>query len=183
MSLKIIDESKLHPHKYFSRDMLAPAKLWYVLLSLALALILNFIPSQSFSLSARPDFAALVILFWSINQPQRMGMSIAFCIGLMMDVHNAGILGHHALAYCAIVYIASVFRRRLRIFDLMQQAPQVGLILLIMQGLLVLIALLNGSNLPDWTFFLASLTGAIVWPLIAFILSIPLRPRPDSETI
>ncbi|GJL76304.1 rod shape-determining protein MreD [Nitrosomonas sp.] len=183
MSLKIIDESKIHPNKYVSRDMLAPAKLWYVLLSIALALILNFIPSQSFLLTARPDFAALVILFWSINQPQRMGMSLAFCIGLMMDVHSAGILGHHALAYCVIVYIASVFRRRLKIFNLIQQAPQVGLILLIMQGLLVLIALLNGSNLPDWAFFLASLTSAIVWPLIAFILSIPLRPGSDSEAI
>ena len=183
MGLKIIDESKINPNKYVSRDMLAPAKLWYVLLSLMVALILNFIPLQSFALTIRPDFAALIILYWCINQPQRLGMSIAFCIGLMMDVHNAGIMGHHALVYCMIVYVATVFHRRLRIFNFVQQAPQVGLVLLIMQGILVLIALINGSDLPDWTFFLASLTGAILWPVIAFLLSIPLRPRPDSDAL
>lgn len=181
MSLKIIDESKINANKYISQDMLAPAKTWYVLLSLAVALFLNFIPLQSFALTIRPDFAALVILFWSINQPQRLGMSLAFCVGLMMDVHNAGVLGHHALAYCVTVYFASIFRRRLKIFSLLQQMPQIGFVLLVMQGILVLIALLSGSILPDWKFFLASLSGAIFWPVIAFLLSIPLKPRPDSD--
>ncbi|MCB1985373.1 MAG: rod shape-determining protein MreD [Burkholderiales bacterium] len=163
--------------------MLAPAKLWYVLLSLAVALFFNFIPFQSYALTIRPDFAALVILFWSINQPQRLGMSLAFCIGLMMDVHNAGILGHHALAYCVIVYFASIFRRRLKIFSLLQQTPQIGLVLLVMQGILVLIALFSGSALPDWQFFLASLTGAIFWPVVSFLLSIPLKPKSDSDDL
>ena len=183
MSLKIIDESKINANEYISKDMLAPAKLWYVLLSLVVALFLNFIPLQSFALTIRPDFAALVILFWSINQPQRLGMSLAFCIGLMMDVHNAGILGHHALAYCVIVYFASIFRRRLKIFSLMQQVPQIGFVLLVMQGILVLIVLLSGSVLPDWQFFLSSLTGAVFWPVICYLLSIPLKHKADSDDL
>ncbi|MDR4515868.1 MAG: rod shape-determining protein MreD [Nitrosomonas sp.] len=183
MSLKIIDESRIDASKYISKDMLAPAKLWYVLFSLAVALCLNFIPLQSIALTIRPDFVALTILFWTINQPQRMGMSLAFCIGLMMDVHNAGILGHHALAYCVIVYFASIFRRRLKIFSLMQQIPQIGFVLLVMQGILVLVALISGSVLPEWQYFLASLTGTIFWPIISYFLSFPLRHKADSDDL
>ncbi len=163
--------------------MLAPARLWYVLASIIAALLLNFMPLQAFALTIRPDFAALVILFWCINQPQRMSMSLAFCIGLMMDVHNAGILGHHALAYCVLVYFASILRRRLKIFNVIQQSPQIGVILLVMQSIIVLTVLLTGSDLPDWQFFLSSLTGALLWPIMAFLLSIPLKSDTDSDTL
>lgn len=183
MSPRIIDDSKIDPNKYYGQDTLAPAKTWYVIFSLAAALILNFIPLQALVLAIRPDFAALAILFWSINQPQRLGMTIAFCMGLMMDVHNASLLGHHALAYCIIAYIAYVFRRRLTLFSLAQQAPQIGLILFIMQGFLILIALLNGSNFPGWQFFLASLSGAILWPILSFALSAPLKLRSDNNAL
>ncbi|SES64619.1 rod shape-determining protein MreD [Nitrosomonas marina] len=183
MSLKIIDESKINPKKYISKDMLAPAKSWYVIASLVAALILNFVPLQSFALAMRPDFAALVILYWAINQPQRLGMSLAFCAGLMMDVHHTSVLGHHALVYCVIVYIASIFRRRINVFSLVQQIPQICVILLIMQSILIVIELLGGANLPGWHYYLKSLSGAIVWPIVAFLLSYPLKHRSNPDAL
>ncbi|SER19936.1 rod shape-determining protein MreD [Nitrosomonas sp. Nm51] len=183
MSLKVIDESKINPNKYVSKDMLAPAKTWYVLASLSVALVLNFIPLQSFALAIRPDFAALVILFWNINQPQRLSMSIAFCVGLMMDVHHSSVLGHYALVYCVVVYIAAVFRRRVKVFSLVQQIPQIFVMLLIMQSALVIIELLGGANLPSWHYFLGSLSGAIIWPIVAFLLRYPLQHRYDSNVL
>lgn len=183
MNLRIIDESKIDPNQYYGQDTLAPAKTWYVLSSFAIALILNFIPLQTLVLTIRPDFAALAILFWSINQPQRLGMTIAFCMGLMMDVHNASLLGHHALVYCMVTYVASFFRRRLTLFSLAQQAPQIGLILIFMQGLLVLIALLIGSSFPGWHFFLAALSGALAWPMLSFALGTPLKLKRDNDAL
>jgi len=183
LSLKIIDESKINQNKYVSKDMLAPAQSWYVVISFTIALTLNFIPLQSFALVIRPDFVALIILYWSINQPQQFGMGVAFFLGLMMDVHHAGILGHHALVYCVIVSIASVSRRRIKIFGLVQQTPQVFLILIITQGLFVFIALLNDANMPDWQYFLGSLSGSILWPITAFILSYPLKLGSDADAL
>lgn len=183
MSLKVIDESKINLNKYISKDMLAPAKTWYVLASLGTALILNFIPLQSFALAIRPDFTALVIMFWNINQPHRLGMSLAFCVGLMMDVHHASVMGHHALVYCVIVYITSIFRRRVKVFNLVQQIPQICLMLLVMQCLLAIIELLGGANLPNWYYFLGSVSGAIIWPIVAFLLSYPLKHRSDSDAL
>lgn len=165
---------------YLDHDILMPAKTGYILLTLVTALFLNFIPLNSFMHTIRPDFVALVILYWCINQPQRVGMFLAFCAGLMMDVHHAGILGHHAMIYCIIVYIASVFRRRISIFELIKQAPQIGLILVIMQSFQILITLLSGAQFPGWNFYLASLSGILVWPLVSYCLSLPLNPKDDS---
>jgi len=174
-------KSKTVSGQYLDHDILTPAKIVYVLFTLIVALFLNFIPLNSFLHTFRPDFVALVILFWCINQPQQMGMFLAFCTGLMMDVHYAGVMGHHAMVYCIIVYIASVFRRRISIFDLIKQAPQIGVILVIMQSFQILITLLSGAHFPGWNFYLASLTGTIAWPIVSFYLSSPLKPKDGSD--
>jgi len=168
---------------YLDEDILKPAKTSFVLLTILVALILNFIPLNASLHTLRPDFVALVILYWCINQPRQMGMFIAFCTGLMMDVHLAGILGHHAMTYCMIVYIASIFRRRISIFELIKQAPQIGLILVIMQSFQILITLLSGAHFPGWNFFLASLSGTVAWPLVSYYLSAPLRARDDPDSL
>jgi rod shape-determining protein MreD len=46
-----------------------------------------------------PDLLALVLVFWSVHQPLRVGVGAAFVFGLLMDVHQAALLGQHALAY------------------------------------------------------------------------------------
>eukprot|EP01038_Epipyxis_sp_PR26KG_P019960 gene19960-28252_t len=46
-----------------------------------------------------PDFVALTLVFWSIYQPRRVGIGVAFMMGLIMDVHSASLLGENALAY------------------------------------------------------------------------------------
>lgn len=183
MKPRNISTTKKASGQYLDQEMLIPAKTGYVLLTLVAALILNFIPLNALLLTLRPDFVALVILYWCINQPQRLGMTLAFCAGLMMDVHHAGILGHNALVYCTVVYLASVFRRRIRIFSLMKQAPQIGLILIVMQTLQILITMFNDANFPGWQFYLPSLTGILLWPVLSHVLSLPLRPRSDDDTL
>ncbi|SFP67635.1 rod shape-determining protein MreD [Nitrosomonas cryotolerans] len=174
---------KINSPKYLEQEILLPAKGGYVFLSLIAALILNLLPLQDIVLLLRPDFVAITLLYWGINQPQRMSMSQAFCIGLLMDVGNTTLLGQHALAYCIIVYFAAVFHRRLRIFNLLQQAPQVGFILFVMQMIIFLIGLLSGSFFPGWYFFLASGTGALLWAPISFLLTRPLRLKSDPNAL
>lgn len=164
--------------------MYVPPRHGYIALTLAIALTLNFLPLQEELLIVRPDFVALTIIYWVLNHAYKVGMSIAFAMGLMMDVGNIGILGQHALAYCIVVYLILIFGRRLRIFSLMQQAPQIGLILLVMQIVIVLVAvLLGGSHLPGWQYLLAPLMGAILWPPISFVLSAPLKQKSDPNAL
>ncbi|MEE8222340.1 MAG: rod shape-determining protein MreD [Nitrosomonadaceae bacterium] len=168
---------------YSEQEILLPAKGWFIILSFMVALLLNLLPLQGIVLTLRPDFVALVLLYWSINQPQRVGMSAAFGMGLLMDVGNSSMLGQHALAYSVMIFLALLMRRRLRIFGLLEQAPQIGLMLLSAQFITLLIELLNRAHFPGWYFFLASITGALLWPLISSLLKIPHSPKYDPNAL
>ena len=45
-----------------------------------------------------PDVLILIIAFWCAHEPRRVGLFTAFTFGLLMDVHDAGLLGEHALS-------------------------------------------------------------------------------------
>ncbi len=87
-----IKEGHVNKDHYIRQDVFVPASNWFVAASLIAALILNFLPLQGEFLLLRPDFLAITIAYWNINYPHKMGMSVAFGLGLMMDVGNAGIL-------------------------------------------------------------------------------------------
>lgn len=148
-----------------------------------IAVILNFMPLQGDWLTLRPDFVALAIMYWSVNHPHKLGMSVAFGLGLMMDVGNAGILGQHALAYCVVVYLTLVLGRRLRLFNWLQQAPQIGLICIIMQLSMVLIALSSGAQAPEWSYFLSTVAMALFWVPGSFVLTLLQKQKPNPDVL
>ncbi|SEL03465.1 rod shape-determining protein MreD [Nitrosovibrio tenuis] len=166
---------------YPRQEILLPAKGSFIAFSLFFALLLNLLPLKGVALSLWPDFVALVALYWCINQPQRAGISMAFGMGLLMDIGDASALGQHALAYSIMAFIALIFQRRLSIFGLLKQAPQIGLILLTGQFVILLAGLLAGSDFPGWDFFLISVIGMLLWPLVSSLLGIPQKPRSDSD--
>lgn len=165
------------------QEILRPAKGWFIIFSLMVALLLNLLSLQGIVLTLRPDFVALVLLYWSINQPQQIGMSAAFGMGLLMDVGNSSMLGQHALAYSVMIFLALLMYQRLRIFGLLKQALQIGLILLAAQFITLLTELLNRAHFPGWYFFLASITGMLLWPLISFLLKMPHGPKHDPNVL
>jgi len=163
------------------QEILLPAKGSFITLSLFLALTLNLLPLKGIALVFWPDFVALVMLYWCINQPQHVGISMAFGMGLLMDIGDASALGQNALAYSIMAFLGLMFQRRLSVFGSLKQAPQIGLLLLSGQLILVLAGLLDGSHFPGWDFFLAGVMGMFLWPLVSSLLRIPQKPRSDSD--
>lgn len=146
-----------------------------------LALLLNLVPLTGSALALWPDFVALTVLYWCINQPQRAGISIAFGMGLLMDLGNASTFGEHALTYSVMAFTALTFQRRLSNFSALPQAPQVGVILFLGQSITLLVGVLAGSPSPGWSFYLASTSGVLVWPFLASLLRMPQKPRSDPD--
>jgi len=85
-----------------------PLFLW---LSLIVAFLLNLLPVGA--VPGVPDFLAVVLVFWSVHQPRRLGMAAAFVFGLLMDVHDGALFGEHALAYTLLSYGAITLHRRI----------------------------------------------------------------------
>ena len=64
-----------------------------------------------------PDFLALVLVFWNVHQPRKVGIGIGFLLGLLMDVHNSSALGERALLYSLLVLRRLVMHRRVPWFS------------------------------------------------------------------
>lgn len=166
-----------------SPELLQPARTRFILLTLVGALLLNLLPWQGLVLWFRPDFVALVLLFWAIREPRKQGIGAAWVMGLLMDVADGAILGQHAFAYILAVYVAIVLHRRIRQFAPWQQAAHVLLLLLLLQATMLLTRLYGGAVSPGLGYFLACFTGAALWPALSQLLLLPQRGRPDSDTV
>jgi rod shape-determining protein MreD len=157
-------------------EILRPARPWFVVLTLGLALLGNMLPLTGTALALRPDFLALVLLYWCINEPRFVGVGVAWCVGLAMDVADATLFGQHALAYAVLAYAAEYFRRRVLRFPLWQQAAQVAVLLGLTAALVLLVRVVGGAPLPRWTYAVPPLVGALLWPALSVVLQWPQRP-------
>jgi rod shape-determining protein MreD len=155
--------------------------LWFPLGAQALhvlALLLNLLPAGP--TPGVPDFLALALVFWNVHQPRRVGIGAAFVAGLLMDVHDGALFGEHALAYTLLAYGAITLHRRMLWFPLGAQALHVLALLLLAQAVSLVVRLWVGGSFPGWGYFLASATGAVLWPLVSWVLLAPQR-RPAER--
>ncbi len=126
----------------------------------------------------RPDWVAMVLIYWVIALPHRIGIVTAWLIGLAMDVLLGSLIGQHALALVIIAYIAANLYQRLRMFSVWQQALIVFAILGLNQ--LVNFWVESIAGLSDWSmwYLFPALSGALLWPWVFLMLRF-LRRRFD----
>ena len=103
--------------------LLRPVNPGFIAFSFVLAFLFNLMPWGH--MQWIPDLVALVLVFWNIHQPRRVGMVVAFLLGLLMDVHEARLLGEHAMAYTMLSYFAITIHRRVLWFSVLSQALHV----------------------------------------------------------
>ena len=164
---------------YQPQYILRPGSRLFIACSLAAAMMLNILPwGQWFWV---PDFVALVLVFWNIHQPRKVGIGLAFVMGLLMDVHEASLLGEHALAYTLLSYGAIMLHRRVLWFSLRAQAAHVFPLFLLAQVASVLVRLIVGASFPGVLMFAESVVMAILWPVASYLLLAPQRRPVDRD--
>lgn len=165
------------------QEILLPVKPRFIAFSLLCGFLLNLLPLGGALDWVRPDFVAMVLLYWCIHQPLRVGIGTAWIFGILMDVADGALLGEHALAYSLMAFIALVLRRRMSMLRIGHQFTHITLILLIMQGIIVLTGFIAKNIFVGWTYFLGSLTAGLLWPALTYLLKLPQRPKPDPDRI
>jgi rod shape-determining protein MreD len=165
------------------QQLLLPANPLFIWSSLVVALLLNML--QNMGLWGRaawtPDLLALVLVFWSVHQPLRVGVGVAFVFGLLMDVHQGSVLGQHALAYTVLGFYAITIHRRLLWFSVPQQALQVLPLLLVVHAVELSVRMLVGGAFPGFLILLGPVIEALLWPLVTVVLLLPQRRAPDPD--
>lgn len=162
------------------REFLLPASPVFIALSLLVALVLDWLPWSGIWLSLRPDFVALVLLYWCTHKPYRIGIGIAWAMGILSDVADASLFGQHALAYAVLAFGGIVLHRRVQMFDLRQQTLQVFPLMLAAYGVYALVQWQLHGYIA-WDYFSGSVTTTLLWGPLTLLLQALRRPRAEDE--
>ena len=161
------------------QQLLLPANPVFIWFSLMAALLLNMLPLGR--VPWMPDFLALVLVFWNVHQPLRVGIGVAFMFGLAMDVHQTSLLGQHALSYTSLSFLAAMIHRRLLWFPVPSQAVQLLPLFALAHAVELIIRLIGGGIFPGWILLVAPAAEALLWPLVSILLLVPQRRAPDRD--
>ena len=162
-----------------SDQLLLPVNPFFIGFTLLIALAANLVPLGR--QPAMPDFLAVVLVFWNVHQPRRVGVGVAFMFGLLMDVHEGALLGQHALAYTLLSYIAIAVHRRLLWFGVLEQALQVLPVFLAAHLVSMAVRLIAGGMFPGWWMIAAPMFEGLLWPVAVWLLLAPQRRAPDPD--
>jgi len=165
-----------------SRRLLRPVSKRFIWGSLFLAWLLDLTPLGRLSIWI--DCVPLVLCFWSVHQPQRVGMTTALLVGLVMDISQASVMGMNATAYILLTFMASLLSKRMHWYPLSVQAFIVLILMLGMQLVIAcLLSLFAGIAWPPIEFFLPAVVSGFVWWPLSYVLLFPqFQPDEHDET-
>ena len=135
-----------------------------ILLSFIAAFVLVIIPLPPLLQTVRPEFVTIILIYWCIALPTRVGVGIGWSAGLVLDVLTDTLLGQHALTLALIAYLAIKFHQQIRVFPVWQQALTI-LVLMTFQATITLWIKGLLSEAPSFSvFMLPAISTAIFWP-------------------
>lgn len=149
--------------------MLAPATrgIWVVWLTLAVALLLSVIPYPYWLAWARPLWVGLVLIYWVIALPHRVGIFYAWTVGLLLDGIQGGPVGQNAISLVAVSYFCLLLFQRVRLYGPVQQALLVMILLGLGQLVHHLLLLATAERPPAlWLSLLPALVSGVLWPWV-----------------
>lgn len=137
-----------------------------IIASFVLAILLHIIALPDWLQGLRPDWMALVLIYWCIALPERVGVIIGWLAGLMLDVASGTLLGQNALTLAIVAYLAIRLHQRIRLFPVWQQSVSILLLVLLHLLLTLWIKGIIGQTTIGWSYWLPALTSMLFWPLV-----------------
>lgn len=143
---------------------------WIIAGSFLLAFLAASLPPPGWVGRFWPDWVAMVLIYWSLALPHRIGIGAGWLLGLLVDLGRGALLGQHALAFAILAYLTVQTHRRIRVFSPWRQALSVLVFLLIEQFLVFWISGVIGYPPRDAWYLAPAVGGMIGWPLLFVIL-------------
>jgi len=152
---------------------------WFIWSTLLLVWLVSLLPWRLWQ--PAPDLLLLVIAFWCLNEPRRVNMLTAFMFGLLMDVHDAGLLGEQALAYTLVAYGAIVLARRLQRFNSLIQAIHMLPVFVLAEAVSRVVHAWLEGEWAGWSWLGSALLTVALWPLAEILLHMPQRRLDETD--
>lgn len=128
-----------------------------------------------------PDLLLLIIVFWCLHEPRRINMGIAFAFGLLLDVHDASLLGVQALSYTLVAYGVQLLSRRMFRFNVVVQAIHLVPVFVVAEGVSRLVHVWLAGEWAGWAWLWSALFTVALWPLADVLLLMPQRRLDETD--
>ena len=159
-------------------EILRPVKPWFIAADAAARRSSpTSLPLSGVALALRPDFLALVLLYWCIQEPRYVGVGVAWlrrardgrrrrarCSASTRSPMRCSPTPPSTSAAACCASRCGSRRRRSRCCSVLCAA------------LVLLVRVVGGAPLPRWTYAVPPLVGALLWPLLSVLLQWPQRP-------
>lgn len=152
-----------------------------VYFTLLIALLCQLFPWVGQGVIFRPDFMLVVILYWLLRAPNLCSVGTAWVAGLLVDLATGSLLGQYALSFTITAFVAILYQRRLVLFNSVQLAGYVLILLVLQRLLILLLKLFAGNESPNWHYFWPVLTGLVLWQLMILIFGGLTRPKTSNS--
>jgi rod shape-determining protein MreD len=143
---------------------------WVIVLSFLVSFILTIIPLPAWIMAWRPDWSALILVYWCLAIPQRVGIISGWLVGLILDVLHDSLLGQHGLTHSLIAYITIRLHRRFRLYPLWQQAMGIFILMTFNQLFQLGIQGIWANVHLDRSLFYSATISMILWPWLFILL-------------
>ncbi len=141
-----------------------------ILVTFLVALTLLIIPLPDWARYLRPDWVGLVLIYWCMAIPERIGVTTGWITGLFVDILTGTLIGQHALALTIVAWVTLKFHQRIRLFPVLQQAVVIMVLLVLHQLLVLWVSRIIGRPGVPWYYWAPSFTGLMMWPLVLMTL-------------
>ncbi|MBI4006765.1 MAG: rod shape-determining protein MreD [Gammaproteobacteria bacterium] len=143
---------------------------WIIFISFIVALMLTAMPLPDWATNWRPAWVAMVLVYWCMALPDRIGIGIGWSMGLLLDVLQGTLLGQNALGLAVLAYFIIQSHQRIRMFPLIQQAFLISLLVLFYLFLTLWVRGIMGIPPQLWTYWMPAFTSMLLWPWLFIIL-------------
>lgn len=126
----------------------------------------------------RPEWVAMVVIYWVIKSPAKVGVVVAWSSGLVLDILEGNLLGVNALSLAVVAYLVLTMHQRIKLFPLIQQSFTVFLVVGIHLMIGHFIRNVVGDSVSGMAYLIPAFTSAIIWPVLyLFIDKVALKLR------
>ena len=143
---------------------------WIIGLTFLAAFLLAVIPLPQWLLWARPEWPALVLIYWTIALPHRVGLFTGLIVGVLLDSIEGAVFGQNAFSLMMVAMLSLILYQRLRVFNVLQQAGTVFILVGINQLICQWVQNLQGRGVDSLLFLLPAFSSALMWPVVLHVL-------------
>ena len=141
-----------------------------ILASFGVAFVLTMVPIPDEWKFYRPEWVALVLIYWCLALPHRIGVFTGWTVGLLLDVAYGNLLGQYALSFAIMAYMSYLLHVRIRLYPILQQSLIILLLVALSQMIVLWIKGITGQTPQSWAYWTPSITSMLVWPWLFFLL-------------